>query len=258
MTLEKEKFGAFVSALRKEQKLTQKELAQRLHTSDKAVSKWETGTCLPDVSLLMPLAEVLGVTVTELLRGERITQDLSREETEALVQAAVIASEQDRTGWRSSGFVVMVVLTVALLLFSVLPWFTYPGSRSDKFVYEQYSILTFAIYALLLLSFWGCLGKWKQDRKLVRGAILGAELCLFGVPLWGIAYYMHDVNQIQRYWNQTLREIWDHTTAVPFLIAGTWVALTILFHRELLRQWRSQILDEATSSQKLTTGKNAV
>ena len=71
MTLEKEKFGAFVSALRKEQKLTQKELAQRLHTSDKAVSKWETGTCLPDVSLLMPLAEVLGVTVTELLRGNR-------------------------------------------------------------------------------------------------------------------------------------------------------------------------------------------
>ena len=43
MTLNKQKFGAFVSLLRKEQNLTQKELAEKLHTSDKAVSKWETG-----------------------------------------------------------------------------------------------------------------------------------------------------------------------------------------------------------------------
>ena len=69
--LDKQKFGAFVTALRKEQGMTQKELASRLYLSDKAVSKWETGGSVPDTTLLIPLSEALGVTVTELLLGER-------------------------------------------------------------------------------------------------------------------------------------------------------------------------------------------
>ena len=66
--LDKRKFGSFVSSLRKEKGWTQKELAQRLFVSDKAVSKWETGASIPDTALLIPLAEQLGVSVTELLR----------------------------------------------------------------------------------------------------------------------------------------------------------------------------------------------
>ena len=72
--LNKQKFGAFVSALRKERGYTQKELAQKLFISDKAVSKWETGMSVPDVSLLVPLSELLGVSVTELLMCEKMEQ----------------------------------------------------------------------------------------------------------------------------------------------------------------------------------------
>lgn len=64
-------FGAFVAQLRKEQNLTQKELADRLHVTDKAVSKWETGKGFPDVKLLEPLAQELGVSLVELLQGAR-------------------------------------------------------------------------------------------------------------------------------------------------------------------------------------------
>ena len=64
--IDKAKFGAFVVKLRKEKEMTQKELAQQLFVSDKAVSKWETGASIPDTALLIPLAEILGVTVTEL------------------------------------------------------------------------------------------------------------------------------------------------------------------------------------------------
>ena len=67
--IDREKFGAFLAQLRKERGLTQKELAERLFVSDKAVSKWERCQSLPDVALLLPLAEILGVSVTELLRG---------------------------------------------------------------------------------------------------------------------------------------------------------------------------------------------
>lgn len=89
--LDKKSFGAFVAQLRREKGWTQKELAQRLFVSDKAVSKWETGASLPDTALLVPLSELLGVSVTELLRCERMSADseLDGEQIESVVKTAI-------------------------------------------------------------------------------------------------------------------------------------------------------------------------
>ena len=65
--------GAVVRELREKRGLTQAQLAEMLHISDKTVSKWETGKGLPDISLVEPLAQALGVSVIELMQGERIT-----------------------------------------------------------------------------------------------------------------------------------------------------------------------------------------
>lgn len=62
--------GAIIRDLREKKRLTQKQLAERIAVSDKAVSKWETGKGLPDITLLEPLAAALGVSVAELLSGE--------------------------------------------------------------------------------------------------------------------------------------------------------------------------------------------
>ena len=70
--LDKEKFGEFIAKLRKEMGMTQKELAERLFVSDKAVSKWERGQSLPDITTLNPLADALGVTAAELLNCGKI------------------------------------------------------------------------------------------------------------------------------------------------------------------------------------------
>jgi transcriptional regulator with XRE-family HTH domain len=67
MNVEKTQFGAFVARRRREQGLTQKALAEKLHVTDKAVSKWERGLSYPDVTLLEPLAETFGLGVTELV-----------------------------------------------------------------------------------------------------------------------------------------------------------------------------------------------
>lgn len=64
-------FSDFLYELRKEKNLTQSELAEKLGITNKAVSKWETGDAMPDTAQLLPLAEILGVSVDELLRGER-------------------------------------------------------------------------------------------------------------------------------------------------------------------------------------------
>ena len=69
-----ETIGPFIRRLRKERGMTQRELAGVLNVTDKAVSKWELGTSLPDVALLLPLAEALGVSATELLAGARLRE----------------------------------------------------------------------------------------------------------------------------------------------------------------------------------------
>ena len=64
--------GATIRQLRDERKLTQAELAQQIGVSSKTVSKWETAKGLPDISLLQPLAQALGISVIELMNGEHI------------------------------------------------------------------------------------------------------------------------------------------------------------------------------------------
>lgn len=96
--INKAKFGAFVSELRKEKGITQKELAEMLCISDKAISKWETGNSIPDVSLLVPLAEILGVSTTELLECRRMEQpeSMGKEDTDNLVKKVIELSEEER------------------------------------------------------------------------------------------------------------------------------------------------------------------
>ncbi len=70
-----EKIGKFILKLRKENKLTQQELANKLFVTDKAISKWENGRCMPDSSLFEPLCKIFNISVSELLSGERINDD---------------------------------------------------------------------------------------------------------------------------------------------------------------------------------------
>ena len=93
--MDNQKFGAFVAQLRKEQNLTQKELADRLNVTDKAVSKWETGKGFPDVKLLETLAQLLGVSLVELIQGERSqAESLTMDEAGKVVSQAMDQSQK--------------------------------------------------------------------------------------------------------------------------------------------------------------------
>lgn len=100
--IDNEKFGDLIRRLRKEKHMTQKELAQKLFVSDKTVSKWERGAGMPGITLLLPLAEALGVTVTELLKGERIadSQTLKPEEVDRLLSGPLKRSAQETQSWK--------------------------------------------------------------------------------------------------------------------------------------------------------------
>ena len=117
--------GALIRQARTEKGLTQKHLAQRLHISDRTVSKWERGAGFPDLSLLEPLAEALGLTVTELLHGQR---EERREELRTITArdaAAVLrkAWQEKLRGLRKRALIACAALAAvaAVVFFLTLP-----------------------------------------------------------------------------------------------------------------------------------------
>jgi len=94
--INRKKFGTFVSELRKEKGFTQKELAEKLFISDKAISKWETGVSIPDTALLVPLSELLGITVTELLMCQKAPEEAPMDpvQVEAVVKTALTYADE--------------------------------------------------------------------------------------------------------------------------------------------------------------------
>lgn len=93
--MDNQKIGGFIAAMRKERGLTQKELGSRLHVSDRAVSKWERGLNLPDAALFEPLCRELDITVTELLRGERVAATVPELER-VVVETVSLAGRKER------------------------------------------------------------------------------------------------------------------------------------------------------------------
>lgn len=155
-TINLEKFGSFVSELRKAQGLTQKDLGERLFVTDKTVSKWERGLSLPNVSLLLPLSEALGVTVTELLRSERTqTETLSVNEVEHLLTRSIQFSSKEETECRQERkkwiwrFALCIPLCIGQLFGMVLLGYEL----------EPLSYTVFLVEVLMLIfGGWFCIG----------------------------------------------------------------------------------------------------
>lgn len=91
------RIGKFIAAKRKEQKMTQVQLAEKFGITDRAVSKWETGRSLPDASIMLALCEQLKITVNDLLSGEVVSMENYNERTEKnLIEMVRQKEEADR------------------------------------------------------------------------------------------------------------------------------------------------------------------
>ena len=113
-----EKFGKFLTEIRKEKQMTQKELADKLFVSDKTVSKWECGNSMPNVALLIPIADVLEITVTELLRGEKLKEKktLKNDEVETLVVNSLDLSLRDAIRHRKKNWIFAFLISSSIVI----------------------------------------------------------------------------------------------------------------------------------------------
>ena len=109
------KIGRFIAERRRLQGLTQAQLAEKLNITDRAVSKWETGRSLPDATLMLALCEILGISVNELLSGEKVTMENNQEKNEQLLlEMAKEIERKNKTIWTAM-WAIMTVSILALL-----------------------------------------------------------------------------------------------------------------------------------------------
>lgn len=117
--MDAKKFGSFLAALRRENNLTQAELGQRLHVTDKAVSKWERGLGFPDINTIEPLAEALGVSVLEIMKSEHIEANaISDSDAAELMKNVIELHRQNRKQERAAtGIAIFTTVFTAVLCY---------------------------------------------------------------------------------------------------------------------------------------------
>lgn len=111
------KIGKYIAGKRKALGMTQKQLAEKLNISDKSVSKWERGICLPDVSVYMELCEILGISINEFLAGEDIDAENVEKKSEDNIIQVTKDSKKKQKNLKS---ILAVVTTFAVIMVLVL------------------------------------------------------------------------------------------------------------------------------------------
>ncbi len=120
------KIGKFIAECRKNANLTQMQLSEKLNITDRAVSKWENGKAMPDSSIMLSLCEILGISVNELLSGEKINMENENKKNEQLLlEMAKEVENKNKTIWTSM-WIIMTVSIIALLASITIAAFAIP------------------------------------------------------------------------------------------------------------------------------------
>ena len=109
------KIGRFIQEKRKEKKLTQSEVAEKLNITDRAISKWENGVCLPDAGTMPELCEILGISINDLFSGEKVDMKENEKKLEEnLLEMTKIKEQKDKMLLRLE-----IVLEVIVMIFFI-------------------------------------------------------------------------------------------------------------------------------------------
>ncbi len=118
--MNQEKIGKFIAELRKQKKLTQEQLAEKLGITKNAVSKWERGLGLMDLSLLKPLSEILGVSVTEILNGEKIDEEIDLKSEEILIDTLDYSAKEIKKVKKNKFIIILLTIVITILSIVIL------------------------------------------------------------------------------------------------------------------------------------------
>ena len=186
--MDQKKTGSFLRELRKEKQLTQEQLAEQFGVTNRSVSRWETGSNMPDLSILVELADFYDVDIRGIINGERKGEDMNKEEKERLLLVADYADNEKNTllmRLRIISIVGLVSLIAGLTMMVI--------SRDNNLPVYDYlmgALMGVAIGALLVAVFYstGVLENMrKAKRKLMKVFLVIGILFLLGTFIAAIA-----------------------------------------------------------------------
>lgn len=239
--------GKFIAACRKEKKLTQAQLAERLNITDRAVSKWETGKSMPDSSIMLELCEILGITVNELLSGEQIDVEsygkradenliaLKRKEENHMAKNKVISIFFTIT--LLIGIMVCLICNIAIsgkLTWSFIPvssivyaWaICFPGIIMGK----RGIIVSFISLSVFTVPYLFLLGRFINVKEVFSiGAVMAAASIVF---LWMIAAVFHRMGKAKKLIAFGI----SFLLAIPFLFTVN-ISLSKMIEEPILDVW---------------------
>lgn len=137
--MDSKKIGNLIAEARKIKNMTQKELAIRLHVTDKAVSKWERGVSIPDIALIIPISDLLDISVYELLGGE-MKKEIPKKEVEEIIKNSVNKSINDNKLKVKIQNTIILVLSIIIVLFASFFAFEYLSRKTNtiRYLLEPY------------------------------------------------------------------------------------------------------------------------
>ena len=137
-----EKIGSFIAKCRKDKKMTQSELAEKLGVTDKSVGNWENGRNMPDLSLFKPLCDEFEITINELLSGERLSSDKYQEKFEENIVNTIDYSTKRINKYSYTIGLILVIFGLFISLSAVM---IFPSESSWGSIYSVFGMIIFVI-----------------------------------------------------------------------------------------------------------------
>ena len=164
--MDQKKIGKFLKELRKEKGITQEEFAEMLNVSGRTVSRWETGTNMPDISLLVDIAEIFDVSIPEIINGERKSEIMEKEVKETVLSLSDYAEAINKK-IKGRLLALTVIAIVGMIAFVAIEstGLDTPGSIYEKIASAGLG-LDFGMLIVLAMYLSGLLGKIKARRKM--------------------------------------------------------------------------------------------
>lgn len=188
------KIGAFLKALRKTKELTQEQLAEKLNVSNRTVSRWETGSSMPDIGMLVALAEFYDVSIPEIIYAERKSENMNQETRET----AAVMAEYSRNEVKAGKQKVIGILMSAFGLFIIVSALAvFPSDSSWGSIYSILGSIFLVVGIDLMIR------PVVTKRGLRIGIVLGCIGLLFGAFTLSDYIAVTQFNQVPRFRYET-------------------------------------------------------
>lgn len=203
--MEQKKIGLFLKELRKENKLTQEVLAEKLNVSGRTVSRWETGSNMPDISMLIELSEFYQVSIPEMIDGERKSEKMPQETRDTAIKMAEYSNREVKIEKQRVISYLLAIFGVFIII-SALAIFPNESSWGSIYAIIGGIILVIGIY-LGAKSIWV-----KRSSRLL--SIVGYIIILFGIFAMTDYIAVSQFHQVPRfsYYKSYGEDIVEHKT----------------------------------------------